>query len=113
MPGSVIGNFSPLPDDTTELKNGDLVKMCELFVLHCFLMFCMCLIPGFVLMYISLDNQGNLNSLSCLGDGQRDFDMLLSSLRALLVLHVTTAAHLMLMHEHPRKYNIIVSVRKF
>lgn len=35
MPGSVIGNFSPLPDDTTELKNGDLVKMCDFFVTHC------------------------------------------------------------------------------
>ena len=27
-PGSVVANFSPLPKDTTELKDGDLVKMC-------------------------------------------------------------------------------------
>ncbi len=27
-PGSVVANFSPLPEDTTELKDGDLVKMC-------------------------------------------------------------------------------------
>ncbi len=27
-PGSVVANFSPLPEDATELRDGDLVKMC-------------------------------------------------------------------------------------
>lgn len=27
-PGSVVGNFSPMTDDATELKDGDMVKMC-------------------------------------------------------------------------------------
>ena len=31
-PGSVVGNFSPMTDDATELKDGDMVKMCAAHV---------------------------------------------------------------------------------
>jgi methionine aminopeptidase len=31
-PNSVVGHFSPLADDATELADGDLVKMCVLLI---------------------------------------------------------------------------------